>query len=407
MKYFLKALPIIGFVLFGGVVFFAIFFAEGYQFDYKTQDIVKKGVVYFEEGITENVVIYVDGVVFDASVTAPNELRLPIGPHYIEIKKAGYLPWVKNVIVPEENVLKFREIRLLPATQSFIKKIEAVSRWIFQSSSETGFLIFNPSLKFAKYYNLYSDGKFWVRDIPLTMEFKSLIALSEKLFLGFGKNLFYYDADDGKAVSVKEISVVNVKQAGGKAFVLDKSGKIFYWDSVKNQPKLFFNITGNKFDFKRVSRAGDYFLFFTAVDNKDTLIVTQEDGARIFQNSGVASAYAEDDTLYYVSDNEMVLFDLKEGKKLLEYAIKGMSIKWFSRIADSFHFLVLTQNNNLLYCDEDLENCNQIAVLDSQWIESSKNREYFSAIISGQFVLLDFGKKLFLPQILNDLISRI
>ncbi|MBI4995061.1 hypothetical protein HZC21_05500 [Candidatus Peregrinibacteria bacterium] len=413
MKFFLKALPFIGIFLFGGVVFVTILFAEGYQYDFQKKDIVKKGIVYFK-GELKNAQVLLDGENLPYKNSFSGELRVLPGPHDIEIRKKGYFVWKKHIIVPEDKVFEFAQIRLLPDLPAgrqgnksqFIKTITPLESLILQAWSQNGIFVSNPKLHFAKYYFLNSNGKFWIKDLPFKFDFSKLTPISEKIIVGINKlgRIFYYNFEERKEVFVKDVSAVDLKASGGKLFALDKYGKVFDLSEDNFNPQLFFNIEQTAQNFIRVQSDTDHFAFLISSKSKNIFVVTKRDGSIVFQSEGVISAYIEKDAVYYTKGKELFVFDLDENRARDTFKLDS-EIDWFSRVGDSFHFLFLTKKLDLLYCDEDFGNCQVFAKLDFPFIEAAENRLVFITAISGNFTLLDFGEESFFPQFLEDLIS--
>ncbi|MEK7172232.1 MAG: hypothetical protein AAB739_04965 [Patescibacteria group bacterium] len=404
----MRALPFIGIVLFGGAVFITIFFAEGYQYDFQKKDIVKKGVIYFE-GSFKDVEVVIDGQLQKAQNPFHGEVRVSPGPHDMEIRKKGWNTWKKYIIVPEDKVVNFAQIWLLPQNlEQFTTAIPEDKVSNLQSWSELGIFLVNSKLHFGKYYFLKPGGKFWVKDLPIKSAFSKLTPLSEDNFVGIAsKNRFFtYDAEDGKEIFAKNISAVDLKVAGDKTLVLDKAGKVFDVTDGALTSKLFLSLPSIANSFLRVQNIGNYFAFLISLKNENIFIVAGDSGEIIFQEGGVDGSYIEKDKAYYTKNKQLIVFDLKEKKEISRRDI-NTDVKWLSRIGDSFNFLFLTKDRNLLYCDEDFDNCNHFAKLDSFFIEASENRSVFIARIKDKFTLLDFAEESFFPQFLEDLISSI
>ena len=263
-------------------------------------------------------------------------------------------------------------------------------------------------MHFGKYYFLKPGGKFWVKDLPIKSAFSKLTPLSEDNFVGIAsKNRFFtYDAEDGKEIFAKNISAVDLKVAGDKTLVLDKAGKVFDVTDGALTSKLFLSLPSIANSFLRVQNIGNYFAFLISLKNENIFIVAGDSGEIIFQEGGVDGSYIEKDKAYYTKNKQLIVFDLKEKKEISRRDI-NTDVKWLSRIGDSFNFLFLTKDRNLLYCDEDFDNCNHFAKLDSFFIEASENRSVFIARIKDKFTLLDFAEESFFPQFLEDLISSI
>lgn len=85
--------------------------------------------------------------------------------------------------------------------------------------------------------------------------------------------------------------------------------------------------------------------------------------------------------------------------------VKEISGGWSSRIGETFHFLFLTPERSLLFCDEDGENCHELARTDTNFIQASEDRTVFFTILRSEFVLFDFGADSLLPRLFENLVS--
>lgn len=84
---------------------------------------------------------------------------------------------------------------------------------------------------------------------------------------------------------------------------------------------------------------------------------------------------------------------------------KAADIQWMSRIGSTFHAVFVTKANNLLYCDEDFENCHTLGHLDSSFIQAGSSREVFLVEQSGHFTLFHFEEDGMIPKFLKKLVS--
>jgi hypothetical protein len=88
-------------------------------------------------------------------------------------------------------------------------------------------------------------------------------------------------------------------------------------------------------------------------------------------------------------------------------------IRWFSQIGSTYHFLFLTGQGDLQFCDEDGENCTLLVSDPSlpsftSMIAASQDRLIFMMPLKGFFTWFDFGEDDGgLPSLLKDLISAI
>lgn len=134
----------------------------------------------------------------------------------------------------------------------------------------------------------------------------------------------------------------------------------------------------------------------------------------------------DDFSLHSVSNDEVALFNPRLGyvKKYVldsdlkfeirdvgdlqgaEDTVQGVgSMREVLRIGKTFHILFITSAFDLMYCDEDFENCYKLAKLDSDFIQSSKDGRMFFVMYAGHFAVFDFTEKgRSLPDLIEDFV---
>lgn len=414
MKYFFRILEIVGVVVFFAIVLVTILFAEGYQYDSKSKDLVKKSVIYFE-GLPEHAEVYLDGE--KKEVTLPRELRVSPGEHDIEIKSKDFNLWKKHVNVPEDTIVRFKEIRLIAngGGANLIEKVQPVAGWSVRSFSQNGVFLENDKLHYLKYYDLDNSGDFWLEDATNNLaEYLKILPVTRTKIGVIKKSgrLGTYDLEKGEEGDDDELKNVfsDIKNAGNKFFAIEKGGEI--WDiSINNlkDAKVFFDAGTEVEKFIQLQETDSYFAFLLERKNSQLMVITKKDGTLVIKEEGIGGAYIEEGNVYYTVDNELIVYSL-EDKKIISHIKTTNPIKWLSRIGRTNHFLFVTKDLDSLYCDEDFENCTSLTKLDSAKdltvpvVASSSNEEFF-IVHQGQFALMDFGQQSQLLPFLRDLVS--
>lgn len=396
-------LQIGGVFIFVALVSLAIIFASGYQYDIDKRDFVKKGVVYFEGLVTgdQKPELLLNGNPVEFSL--PGEFRIEPGAYDIEIRNEGYFPWKKKILVPEEEVLRFPEIRLFPLIPpSFSYVLEPLKNFVIQYSSERGVFLYSPKFHFGKYYFLNPTNKFWIKDIPIKAQILKFAPFSADKFLGLTKErlLFLYDFVKQTYLVRENFYVNDIKPSEDSIYLLDKEARIWKMTVNDVEPALFFDTDANVQKIKRIQRATDNILFlFDSV-----AVVAKSDGAIVFQQQQIDSAYLSGEKLYYSKGAEFFKYDMTE-KKIISQRDTKERFEWLSRIGNTFHFLFLTKDLELKYCDEDFENCHSITKLDMPFIESSVDENVFFVSVNGSLTAFDFEESGSLQQFLQNLVS--
>lgn len=413
-KSLLRIFRVFSVVFFILIVVITILFADGYYYDLKNKNIIKRGVVNFKGGFKDSE-IFLDGQKSDSSMSG--ELRVEPGPHDIEIKRKGYFPWKKHIVVPEDMVLNFPEVKFLQITDgeslpSFMWVLDTINNNSIASLSDKGVFLVNPDMHFGKYYLFEKPGQTEIYDLPVKFAFKTIIPFEQNRFLGLtvDNKVFLYDMENRDVIFYKELSFLKLSEIDSRFFALDKTGKIrkIIIDDDINVKK-FLELDAKITDIQTLSGNEDYIVFLLKTAGANILAATKQDGSILFQETGVGSVYIEKNILYFSKQNTIFTFDLAEKKQLQKYNLP-FSIIRLSRVGNTFNFIFLTKEFDLMYCDEDLENCHKIVNLGPKFsfFASSDDRYSFITISTGdQLLLFDFGKDYGLPQLLQNLVSGI
>lgn len=437
----MRFLRFFGVIVFVVSIFITILFAEGYQLDPKTHGLVKKSVLFFE-GVQappeHSIRVWLDGK--EVPYAKPMELRVAPGVHEVifsnrpshsEAKQLTPRPsvasvgatllWKKRIAVPEESVVRFPEIQLVPtAGDVFAETIESIRSLERHTGSREGIFYINPRLHFGKFYFLEYSNKTWVQNIPFISKDIRLIPLSEDFWFGItaeGK-LFSYDMilrrptprpsrSEAKHVTRPkgatlraDFAVQDARLFDETLFLLDREGKIWKLSEDDREPQFLFRIISPVSHIRRIEESNNRTMFLF-----DRLaVVIQDDGAILFQEPGVDSATLHDDTIFYTQGTSLTHFDLSE-KKVSATHVLPNAVSFLSRIGESYEFLFVNSSLNIFMCDPDYENCSSLGKIDNDRIEVSKDRMRFFIEREGTLTLLDFERSGALPPFLENLVS--
>jgi len=103
----------------------AIFYSQGYRFDFENKTLTQTGGFFLKAG-PKQVEIYIDGKLakktdfFFGSALVENLLPKR---HKIEVKKEKYLSWEKTLEIREKEVTEVKDLVLFPENLNFNIKI--------------------------------------------------------------------------------------------------------------------------------------------------------------------------------------------------------------------------------------------------------------------------------------------
>lgn len=120
----------------------AIFYSQGYRFDFETGRITKTGGLFFKI-LPKQCDIYVDGkFIKKTSLIFGTAFISDILPksHFIEIQKEGYLSWKKNLEVKAGLVTEVKKVILFPKEISFSPIFSDVNNFFFSPDAKKAIL---------------------------------------------------------------------------------------------------------------------------------------------------------------------------------------------------------------------------------------------------------------------------
>lgn len=374
MKYFLRGMQIGGALLFLAIVSFTILFAEGYEFDVEKGDIVKKSVIIFEK-IPEGARVFIDKNEAEVSgVSGFAEFRVTPGFHTVTIAHDGFRPFQKSLFVSEDALVRFPEI-FFPSLEIFSVSQELEAPGIFQARSGDTLFFANKKLHFGTSFSAGGETTA-LHEIPLSTAFDQLLLASENVFIGrTGQRLFRFDREENKLLSApRELKVRDIAQGADAVYILHENQISRVEENF--EIKTFAVLPEESLKIENISDVEDFILFQISGISGSGLVVTNPDGSIVFQEKGTDSAFLDGHELFFTKRGQLIRYDLKT-KSAKTQKMLPKTIKWFSRISKSFNFLFLTGDDELIFCDEDFENCEPLMKFQFSFLGNSEDRTSF------------------------------
>lgn len=351
-----------------------IFFADGYLYDSKAKDFVKNGLVSIDQFDSVDTAITIDGE--PINMTLSGEIRITPGKHLISISRPGYYSWTKNLVVPENNVLNFKKIRLLPRNfeNEIINDIDSSVEWRVAASLPNGLFLFNDDIHVGKFFPYSSPDRMKVFELKKDDNRGSaLMDLNGELLDGY----------------------IFVTVSNDRIWAIDKDLNLWRFDGKKESAKMMFKlsqlseVSNPPFDSSIIS-SNDY-IAITNRKKNNKLWIYNMDGDLLYSAQNAAGSFFDGKIFYYIQNNRLISYDLDRDLILNQAKMgSGSSIKWLSPIENTYHMLVLMGGGELNYCDRDLENCSIILNDQKEKIYSAKENNIFITFNKGKIILLDF-----------------
>ncbi len=182
-------------VLFIAGAIFVAFYSNGWRFNFNTFRFQKTGAIFIETK-PKNVLIEINGKTFpdqSGPLTSGTLIRNLLPETYqINIKKAGFRPWSKNLKVEPGLVTEALNVVLIP------EKIET-----------------------KLFFNNESVSDFW-------------ISPKEKIVFEKENKLYFYDANFSKPIKLKGDKFLGFNSDESKILLQDSKSSIFYISDLKN-----------------------------------------------------------------------------------------------------------------------------------------------------------------------------
>lgn len=399
-----------GVIVFFAAVAFALFFAEGYRYDPGENNIVKKGVIFLKS-IDEGASFLLDGVKDERGF--PRGVEVLPGSHSIEIKKAGYTDWNKNISIGEDEIARFASIMLLPASVDSLKTIlEEKNRWDFIAENDGNLVLISNRMHFAKVYDL-SDSTSRIFDLKFNFPFKKIAYVGDEAFIGIGGDgrAFEYSEKNG-VVFLNNMNINDFFYSGQTIFGVDKreinvlTKNLF----IENEGQKYKSVKLLELDEKfgqleNIEKRGNY-IMLSGGGISGFLIVYDVNGNKIFESENIDAAFIEKDKLFYAQNGQIVVKDLNGAHEDKRFAAAWGDTEKIYRVGDTYHMIFLTEGLEMMFCDEDAGNCREIAKVDSAKMMQSREGLQFVADQEGKFTIFTFeAQKSFPEKFFQDLVS--
>jgi len=236
----------------------AIFYSQGYRFDFDSKKITQTGGLFLKV-FPKSAEIYLDGKLkkktdfFFGSILIENLLPKK---YKIEIKKEGYFTWEKNLEIREKEVTEAKNVILFPENSNFTILTKGVKKFwlspdqkkiILLEEGKTGWALKLYDLeKKVKSHLISEDDVYSAGADLLNLEF-SENSKEISLEIGMKEQLKYFSLELDKVPSVlTEIEpllpplkdIITYQTFNGQRYYLDNFGNLFR-DEEKLTEKVF------------------------------------------------------------------------------------------------------------------------------------------------------------------------
>lgn len=375
-------------VAFAFTLVFAIFFVYGYQFDARSQQIVRKSVVLFD-GEMSDFQQSLDG---KPLVPSQNELRLVPGEYLIALAQDGFHSWQKMVSLKEDELVRLGRPWLIPSSgietsSDLLRKSGDTPREYTAVKNSQSHVFGIDADKKSVTVHVFSRT---ASDMPLVFTLKSPFTLKkikkmayvhEKLYvLGTDSQLWSFN---DKKTPVKISEVRDMYEFDDALFVITAEGKLTALEVSATADSLFekpvtvatpYELTS----FTDVQLGKSNYLFTLNAEDRSHpknitsvsyILITDSHGEQLFSDFGTAALIDSDDSFQFIQDGELVLMDLKkksyqhfQSAPIFEHA------QMVRRLGDTFWLLLVNGANTLSVCDQWGESCIVIATLDDPYL---------------------------------------
>jgi len=305
-------------VLFMAISAFTLFFAYGYQYDFKKRDIQKTSIIDItaKEKLVD---VFLDGKPVAGQLPFQIKSVVP-GKYVVEVKRKGFELWQRQVDVLEDIVTIIKDVILVPVDlEKSIKSLMVFSEKNARYYYGKDFIaVLLPGDRVLKVISLFDNGTVKDEDIEL---FKSGIDNIEPLE---GKNFLIYFQDGGRAwVSFgdKKFVFFNLPSGAERILVNEDKGYLYYL------------------------LKGD--LYGVPLDNVDGLEKAPDDFRLIVKVDAFVSAIQGD--LYFLSAGKLNRADYNGKNEALVESVGGEYVNIGYKNGRNFGALILRDKNEKRY----------------------------------------------------------
>jgi WD40 repeat protein len=308
----------------------AIFYSQGYRFDFEKKSLTQTGGLFLKVE-PKQVEVYIDGKLvkktdfFFGSALIENLLPRK---YKIEIKKEGYFPWEKNLEIKEKEVIEAKNIVLFPENINFEILSKNVEKFWFSPDEKKIILLEKTEAGWSlKLYDLEKNVK-----SHLINENDVYAGGADLLNLGFSKNskeisleigmkeqLKYFTLEldkvppvltEVKPPSPLQENIIAKQTFNGDLYYLDNFGNLF-----KNEERLTRESFPVKSETKYELKIFSNFIFLQ--ENKILYLFNPESKSfeKLFEGINDLKISPDGKKLVFSSNFEIWLFFLSDEKE--------------------------------------------------------------------------------------------
>lgn len=341
----------------------ALFYAQGYRFDFKNFKYLKTGAIFVKVS-PANAKVFLDQKLIGRTQLINNYLfsqSLLPKEYSVKIEKEGYLPWSKTLEVKEKEVAEAKNIILFPEKISFKQEKLDIKNFYPLNGEKILLQSFANKTEKLSVYDLAKDSEAELEKINIFLEQHNLLELKtiDSRFLLFyaenkktkKENYFFADLKAGNPIPEK----LDFLTEKSKNIILTSSfGEIFFFweeDSAILKKSLNSSIKAAPFlddKIKAFSLAGGYFYFLT---QEGKIIKTDQNKNFPGQNLTEKSLDINQKFFYELTVYQEKIF-LKENEYLYIFNEKG---KVFEKIFDGIKDFKLSVFGDKILCQKQNE----------------------------------------------------
>ncbi len=296
---------VICFILFVISSAILIFYAAGFNYDFKNHKIVRTGMIYLTTDPNNNLEVSVDGRVLSTKSPAKLSYLRP-GNHLVEIKKPGYVSWKNNYKVFEDTVIYQYNITL------FLKNFETS-----KIDSKVNEFLLSPDKKnliFTKKTGLYLansvDNFNSAKQLNKNQDINKLIwsDRSDKFCYEINSNIYIYDLSQQKSIKIPNAKKYSkIKLLRNYALLLSENS--LYKFEYETQKTSF--IVAPIYDFEKISDT-EFVASYYDSQNKYSLIRYN------FTQNKIRKLVPQDSKIIKISKQGVTILFTNQRKQLFE-----------------------------------------------------------------------------------------
>ena len=305
----------------------AIFYSQGYRFDFDSKKITQTGGLFLKV-FPKSAEIYLDGKLkkktdfFFGSILIENLLPKK---YKIEIKKEGYFTWEKNLEIKEKEVTEAKNVILFPENSNFTILTKGVKKFwlppdqkkiILLEEGEAGWALKLYDLeKKVKSHLISEDDVYSAGADLLNLEF-SENSKEISLEIGMKEQLKYFSLELDKVPSVlTEIEpllpplkdIITYQTFNGQLYYLGNFGNLFR-DEKKLTEKVFPVKPETEYELKIFQN----FIFLREGQTLYLLLPESKSFEKFFENLNSLKISPDLKKLVYFSNYEIWILFLKD-----------------------------------------------------------------------------------------------